>query len=632
MAPAPSAVRRMAPRLRGSVTPSRASRNAFGSARRSSSIASGSGSPRAITPWAASVRLSWSIFGVMRTGAPARSASRMISSRTGAGSSAPSIHTSRMRRLPASSASRTARRPSICSPPAPLSRPGPRSPGPGRSPASPRPAPPTRNFSAPRNLSGPPPPDRRSGVGRSPLSRPGRPARVRSRPPRRPARGPTASRRLPPARGPGRPEGGSAEPPRPPRPACRLTLAVGGPAAGRSAPFAGLVPLRAHPRCQVVPVGVSSRVMPRAARSARMRSASAKSLALRAALRASTRALISSSPSPVCRAVVELQAEGAGQGVHGRDQAAGVGAAAGVDGQVALADGLVDGGQGGGRVEVVVEGGVEGGHRRRGRGRRGQVQALHAGGAGPAGQGVERGQGPGGGGDVLRAHLHVRAVVGPEDQQPQRPGAVGVDGLLQRGEVAERAGHLLAADVDHGVVEPVAGEALPGALRLGPLVLVVGEDEVHAAAVDVEAFAQQPDRHGRALDVPAGPARAPGRLPRRLAGLGRLPQGEVDRRALALVDLDPGAGRLQQVVEPAVGEVPVVGEALDREVHAGLGGVGPSGRHQLGHQVEHLGDELRWRGAPRAAAGSRAGRAGPSGWPRSGRPPRARCCPRPGPC
>jgi hypothetical protein len=37
------------------------------------------------------------------------------------------------------------------------------------------------------------------------------------------------------------------------------------------------------------------------------------------------------------------------------------------------------------------------------------------------------------------------------------------------------------------------------------------------------------------------------------------------------------------------GAVPV--EALDREVHAGLGGVGPPGRHQLGHQVEHLGDE-----------------------------------------
>jgi len=87
----------------------------------------------------------------------------------------------------------------------------------------------------------------------------------------------------------------------------------------------------------------------------------------------------------------------------------------------------------------------------------------------------------------------------------------------------------------------------------------VGEDEVDAAAVDVEALAQQPDRHGRALDVPAGPARTPGRLPRRLAGLGRLPEGEVDRGTLALVDLDPGAGRLQQVVEPAVGEVAVAG-------------------------------------------------------------------------
>ena len=42
--------------------------------------------------------------------------------------------------------------------------------------------------------------------------------------------------------------------------------------------------------------------------------------------------------------------------------------------------------------------------------------------------------------------------------------------------------------------------------------------------------------------MPAGAARAPWRVPGRLAGLGALPQGEVERVALVRVDLDPGAG------------------------------------------------------------------------------------------
>ena len=76
-----------------------------------------------------------------------------------------------------------------------------------------------------------------------------------------------------------------------------------------------------------------------------------------------------------------------------------------------------------------------------------------------------------------------------------------------------------------------------------------GKIEVGAAAVDVEVLAQQFARHGRALDVPAGAAGAPARLPLRLAGLGALPQHEVERIALAAVDGDALAGA--QFVEAA---------------------------------------------------------------------------------
>ena len=54
----------------------------------------------------------------------------------------------------------------------------------------------------------------------------------------------------------------------------------------------------------------------------------------------------------------------------------------------------------------------------------------------------------------------------------------------------------------------MAGELPADGDRLGPLVLVVGEGQVLAAAVEVEALAQQVERHHDALGVPAraGPA------------------------------------------------------------------------------------------------------------------------------
>ena len=87
----------------------------------------------------------------------------------------------------------------------------------------------------------------------------------------------------------------------------------------------------------------------------------------------------------------------------------------------------------------------------------------------------------------------------------------------------------------------VPTNGLPGRrLALGDLVLVVREDEVDAAGVDVERLAEVAHAHRGALDVPA---RAPGPdrgLPRRLVRLGALPEREVADVVLAvLVGLDP---------------------------------------------------------------------------------------------
>ena len=108
--------------------------------------------------------------------------------------------------------------------------------------------------------------------------------------------------------------------------------------------------------------------------------------------------------------------------------------------------------------------------------------------------------------------------------------------LPHRLKVAERLGHLDVVDVQKCVVHPVAHKLLAAhRLRLRNLVLVVREHQVLAAAVDVNRLAEILLTHDRALNVPARPSLAPGRLPVGLAFLLRLPEHEVVRILLCLL-------------------------------------------------------------------------------------------------
>ena len=133
------------------------------------------------------------------------------------------------------------------------------------------------------------------------------------------------------------------------------------------------------------------------------------------------------------------------------------------------------------------------------------------------------------------AEVERLAVVGLEREQAQghrRDARIqqGTDG----GEVAQGFGHLLAAHIDHAVVQPVASQLVAGGrLRLGNFVFVVGKDQVGATEVDVDRVAQLLAHHGGAFDVPAGPARAPGGFPAGLARFGALPEGKVEGVLLA---------------------------------------------------------------------------------------------------
>ena len=157
-------------------------------------------------------------------------------------------------------------------------------------------------------------------------------------------------------------------------------------------------------------------------------------------------------------------------------------------------------------------------------------------------------------------------------------------------------GHLLIVHIDEAVVHPVAGERTAvGALALGDLVLVVGEDEVLPAAVQVNGLAQMGAAHGAALDVPAGAAHAVGAFPGRLAGLGGLPDSEVGGVFLQVIlhlaaQLAVAA---LQIVQLEVAELAVLRVALDAEVDvAVLGHIGVAGVDQVLDDVQNLLDVL----------------------------------------
>src|SRR5690606_16654093 len=102
-----------------------------------------------------------------------------------------------------------------------------------------------------------------------------------------------------------------------------------------------------------------------------------------------------------------------------------------------------------------------------------------------------------------------------------------------------------AVDHEVGDVEPVAGKAaMRGAAALGDFVLVVREDQIYTATVNVEVLAEVFQRHGAAFQVPAGTALAPRTRPEvgAILGLARLPEGEIGDRVLAVFIAVSGGG------------------------------------------------------------------------------------------
>src|SRR4051812_44519742 len=105
-------------------------------------------------------------------------------------------------------------------------------------------------------------------------------------------------------------------------------------------------------------------------------------------------------------------------------------------------------------------------------------------------------------------------------------------------------------------------------LRLGHLGLVVGEDEISAAAVDVDAGTEVAAGHRRTLDVPPWAARPEWGIPSGFVRSGFLPEDKIERIALVRVvgGVSPLVGDRQHFRTRDVAELAELRIAIDREV------------------------------------------------------------------
>src|SRR5215204_7190048 len=136
-------------------------------------------------------------------------------------------------------------------------------------------------------------------------------------------------------------------------------------------------------------------------------------------------------------------------------------------------------------------------------------------------------------------------------------------------------------------MDPKASKGIDAEERLAlrDLILMVREDEIGAAAVDIDLPTEIGRAHRRAFDVPAGSPRPPRRLPARLARFGSFPEREVEWVLFPLVDLDARAG--QQIIKIAVRQLAVTLERANSKVDVAVYRVGMS----LVDETLHHGDD-----------------------------------------
>src|SRR5438067_7509040 len=180
--------------------------------------------------------------------------------------------------------------------------------------------------------------------------------------------------------------------------------------------------------------------------------------------------------------------------------------------------------------------------------------------------------------ELVRRVLPWLAIVMAEQQDPDAVGVIARQQVTDEDEVAERLAHLLALVTEHADVHPDASERPHPrrGLRLRDLAVVVRIDQIGAAAMDIDLWAQMLQRHRRALDMPARPAHAPGTLPVWFARGAYLPEHQIERVLLARVLRICTSLRRERdhllAAQPA--QATVIGDTSDAEIDVALALVG----------------------------------------------------------
>ena len=188
---------------------------------------------------------------------------------------------------------------------------------------------------------------------------------------------------------------------------------------------------------------------------------------------------------------------------------------------------------------------------------------------------------------VLVRKIDRAPVVCEKEIEPYQHRIVFGEDVPEGEEIAERLAHLLLIDVNESVVYPVFCERLPGgAFRLRDLVLVMREYQIKPSAVYVKSIAKVFGRHRGTLDVPAGPALSPRRIPAGFALFCGFPKREIKRSFFALINGNTRS--FLHVVELPPGELAVVFELGDLKINVAVDHICKTAFNELFDNAYHV--------------------------------------------
>ena len=184
------------------------------------------------------------------------------------------------------------------------------------------------------------------------------------------------------------------------------------------------------------------------------------------------------------------------------------------------------------------------------------------------------------------AHRHTEIA---ERQRVNAPA----DQVIQQENIARGLSHFRPIRQQVLAVDPVVDmDAVKSPLALGDFILVVGENVIHAAGMQVKPLPQILAGHGGTFDMPTGKALAPGtgplHIPARLRGF---PQGKIPGIAFQGVGFGPHP--FQQIAAEVAGQAAVLGKLRHRKIDIAAGLVCVALGQQPPHHINHLRDVLR---------------------------------------